>query len=146
MSYTLDANILLYASDEDSPFHARSVEVLATAARGPEIVYLFWPAIMAYLRISTHPGVFRRPLLLPEAADNVEGLIGLPHVKAPGEQERFWRRFEEVANDAAPKGNLVADAHLVSLMLESGVRRILTHDRDYRRFHGIEVRDPFEVK
>jgi hypothetical protein len=29
-------------------------------------------------------------------------------------------------------------------MLESGARTIWAHDRDYRRFRGIEVHDPFE--
>lgn len=144
MSYTLDANILLYASDEASPLHTRSLEVVTRAAQGPEIVYLFWPAIMAYLRVATHPSVFTHPLSIAEAAGNIEALIGRPHVQTPGEQDRFWRRFGEVAADAAPTGNLVSDAHLVSLMLENGVRTIWTRDRDYRRFSGIEVRDPFE--
>lgn len=144
MSYTLDANILLYASDETSPHHAVSLDLVTRAAQGPEIVYLFWPAIMAYLRIATHPAVFRRPLSVAEAVGNVEALIGRPHVQTPGEQERFWRRFGEVVADAAPTGNLVPDAHLVGLMLDNGVRTIWTHDRDYRRFRGIEVRDPFE--
>jgi hypothetical protein len=144
VSYTLDANILLYASDETSPHHARSLEVVTRAAQGPEIVYLFWPTIMAYLRIATHPAVFRRPLSAAEAVLNVEALIGRPHVQTPGEQERFWQRFGEVVSDAAPTGNLVPDAHLVGLMLDNGVRIIWTHDRDYRRFRGIEVRDPFE--
>jgi len=43
----------------------------------------------------------------------------------------------------APTGNLVPDAHLVALMLENGVRTIMTRDRDYRKFRGITVRDPF---
>jgi toxin-antitoxin system PIN domain toxin len=144
MSYTLDANVLLYASDETSPHHARGLEVVTEAAQGPEILYLFWPTIMAYLRIATHPAVFRRPLSAAEAVGNVEALIGRPHVQTPGEQERFWRRFVEVVSDAAPTGNLVPDAHLVGLMLDNGVRTIWTHDRDYRRFRGIGVRDPFE--
>ena len=55
MSYALDANVLLFASDEDSPLHARSVEIVNEVARGPEIVYVFWPTIMAYLRIAAHP-------------------------------------------------------------------------------------------
>jgi predicted nucleic acid-binding protein len=38
---------------------------------------------------------------------------------------------------------LVPDAHLVALMRENGVRRIWTSDRDFRRFDGIEARDPF---
>jgi hypothetical protein len=29
-------------------------------------------------------------------------------------------------------------------MVENGVRTIWTHDRDYRRFAGIETRDPFD--
>jgi hypothetical protein len=40
-------------------------------------------------------------------------------------------------------GNLVPDAHVVALMLEHDVGAIWTHDRDFRRFDGIEVRDPF---
>ena len=144
MSYTLDANILLYASDEASPLHARSLEVVTRVAQGPEIVYLFWPTIMAYLCIATHPAVFRRPLSVAEAVGNVEALIGRPHVQTPGEQDRFWQRYRDVAADAAPTGNLVPGAHLVSLMLDNGVRAIWTHDRDYRLFRGIEVRDPFE--
>ncbi len=90
MSYTLDANLLLYASDESSPYHERSRELLREAALGPEIVYLFWPTIMAYLRIATHPAVFRLPLSMAEAIGNIDALIGRAHVRTPGEQESFW--------------------------------------------------------
>ena len=47
MSSTLDANLLLYASDEASPFHARAVTFLEQVARGPELLYLFWPTVVA---------------------------------------------------------------------------------------------------
>jgi toxin-antitoxin system PIN domain toxin len=144
MSLTLDANVLLYASDTDSPRHARAGEVVEAVADGPELAYVFWPTIMAYLRIATHPAIFGRPLSADEAIENVEMLLSRPHVRAPGEQPEFWRRFRAVAGDAAPTGNLVPDAHLVALMLENEVRIIWTHDRDYRRFTGIEVRDPFD--
>lgn len=144
MSYTLDANLLLYASDESSPFHERSRELLGEAALGPEIVYLFWPTIMAYLRIATHPAVFRQPLSMAEAIGNIDALIGRAHVRTPGEQESFWGRFVAVATDARPAGNTVPDIQIVSLMLAHGVKTIWTHDRDFRRFRGIEVRDPFE--
>lgn len=144
MSYTLDANVLLYASDEASPLHRRALEFVEQMAGGPEIAYLLWPTVMAYLRIATHPAVFRRPLSADEAVGNMEQLLGRPHVQSPGEQDRFWLRYREVARDAVPAGNLVSDAHLVALMLENDVRTIWTHDRDFRRFRGIEVRDPFE--
>lgn len=143
MSYTLDANVLLYASDESSPVHARARDVVAQLAVGPEIAYLFWPTVMAYLRIVTHPAVFARPLSIVEAVGNIEQLLARPHVRTTGETEAFWRSFRDVADDALPSGNVVPDAHLVTLMLDNEVRTILTRDRDFRRFPRIEVRDPF---
>lgn len=144
MSVTLDANILLYASDAASPRHARALQIVETVASGPELAYVFWPTIMAYLRIATHAAIFDRPLPARTAIDNVDALLSRPNVRAPGEQPAFWRRYRAVAGDAAPTGNLVPDAHLVALMLENEVRTIWTHDRDFRRFKGIEVRDPFD--
>jgi uncharacterized protein len=41
------------------------------------------------------------------------------------------------------RGNLVPDAHLVALMRENEVVSIWTHDRDFRKFEGIRVSDPF---
>ena len=144
MSFTLDANVLLYASDSSSPFHGVARQLLEQAARGPDIVYLFWPTAMAYLRLATHPAVFTEPLSPAAAMANLRSLLARPHVRSPGEREDFWRHFENVAADAVPSGNIVADAHIVTLMSENDVRTIWTHDRDFRRFRGIEVRDPFK--
>jgi toxin-antitoxin system PIN domain toxin len=144
LSYTLDANILLYAANGASPLHKRSLEIVTRAGEGPEIVYLFWPTIMAYLRIATHPAIFPRPLSPAEAIGDIELLMGRSHIQILGEQDRFWTRFCGVAADTRPKGNFVADAHLAALMLENGVRTIWTHDRDFRMFPNIEVIDPFE--
>jgi uncharacterized protein len=144
VSTTLDANVLLYASDAASPRNARALKIVQQVAAGPEIAYVFWPTIMAYLRIATHPAVFDRPLPAGAAIENIEALLSRPHIRAPGEAPEFWRRYRSVAADAKPAGNLVPDAHLVALMVENEVRAIWTHDRDYRRFKGIEVRDPFD--
>ena len=143
MSFAIDANLLLYASDEDSPVHQRAVELLDEITIGPEIAYLFWPVAMAYLRIATHPAVFAHPLSHADARANLQALLDLPHVHAVGEDETFWSHFSEIADDVAPTGNLVPDAHVVALMLANGVRTIWTRDRDYRTFSGIRVRDPF---
>jgi toxin-antitoxin system PIN domain toxin len=143
VSATLDANLLLYASDEASPFHERAHQLLAELAAGPAIVYVLWPTVMAYLRLSTHPSIFARPLSPEEASANIERLLRLPQVQSPGEQEGFWDVYRGVAADVDARGNLVPDAHLVSLMIQNGVRTVWTHDRDYRKFTGIEARDPF---
>ena len=94
------------------------------------------------MRFATHPAVFARPLSHADARSNIQALLELPHLQTAGESDAFWSRFAEVADDVTPTGNLVPDAHLVALMLENGVRTIMTRDRDYRKFRGITVRDP----
>jgi hypothetical protein len=144
LSFTFDANVLLYASDETSPYHPRARAFLDQVASGDELVYLFWPTVMAYLRIATHPAIFEKPLPPADATANIERLLALTHVQTVGEHDRFWASYLRVAGEADARGNLVPDAHLVALMVENGVRTIWTHDRDYRRFRNIEIRDPFD--
>ena len=143
MSETVDVNILLYATEASGRRYDAARSVVNRVYGGPAIAYLFWPTIVGFLRIATHPSVFDKPLSMPEATGKLEEILGRDHVQTPGEQDGFWRPFREVARDALPTGNLVSDAHLVALMRENGVRTIWSHDRDMGRFRDIEVRDPF---
>jgi len=143
VTQALDANILVFSSDDSSPFRDRARAFLDGLMTGDAIVYVFWPTVMAYLRITTHPNVFRAPLSIDQALVNVKAMVDQPNVRVTGEGTDFLSGFRAVAADARPTGNLVSDAHLVTLMRENGVRTIWTHDRDFRRFSGIVVRDPF---
>lgn len=143
MSYALDANLLLYASDASSSFHERALALLERCAEGPELLYLPWPVVMAYLRIATHPAIFERPLSPEEATANVDALLGQPHVRPLGELDGFWETYRRTTDDLVVRGNLVPDAHLAALLLQHGVTTLWTRDRDFRKFEGIRVRDPF---
>ena len=142
MSATADANILIYASNAADPLNQQAETLVRRLATGPEIVYLFWPTLLGYLRIVTHPAILPHPLGPREAMRNVEALLDRPHVRSPGEADGFWPIFRVAAEDRI-RGNDVPDAHLAALMRQHGVRLIYTHDRDFRRFDGIEARDPF---
>jgi uncharacterized protein len=142
MSATLDANILVYAGDSRSPVHEPAEALVRRLALGPEILYLFWPVLLGYLRIVTHPGILTNPLAPAIAMRNVEALLDRPHVRVPGESDGFWPVFKSTAG-GTPRGNDVTDAHLAALMRQHGVRLIWTRDRDFRRFDGIDARDPF---
>jgi toxin-antitoxin system PIN domain toxin len=145
VSAAIDVNPLLYASDSSSPFHAAALAFVERVAAGPDLVYVFWPTAMAYLRISTHPSIFTKPLSSGEALANLGALLELPHVRSPGEDAGFWPAFRALADDVAPRGNLVPDTHLVALMRAYGVEAIWTRDRDYLKFDGVRVRDPFAI-
>ncbi|MGO1523780.1 MAG: TA system VapC family ribonuclease toxin [Nesterenkonia sp.] len=143
MSVTIDANVLLYASDERSPRHDSAVALLGRLATGPDLVYLFWPVAMAYLRIATHPSIFAQPLAPDEARQNLDRLFARAHVRCPGETDRFWQVYQDLVGDDPIRGNLVADSHIAALMRQHAVSTIFTADRDFRRFPGITARDPY---
>lgn len=142
MSATLDANLLVYASNEADRLHRPALSLLDRLAAGPELVYLFWPTIMGYLRIVTHPGILPSPLPPADAIANVDALLSRSHVRTPGERQGFWGLFRGTAGDQT-RGNAVPDAHLVTLMRQHGVTILYTRDRDFRRYDGIQPRDPF---
>lgn len=142
MSATLDTNVLVYASNEDDPAHAMAKHLLERLAAGPDLLYLFWPTLLGYVRIVTHPGIMRRPLAPAGALGNVSALLALPHVRSPGEAEGFWDAFRATAGERV-RGNEVPDAHIAALMRQHGVRVIYTRDRGFRRFDGVLARDPF---
>lgn len=143
MSSTIDANVLLYASDSASEHHEAARDFLMTWSKGPDLVYVFWPTVMSYLRIATHPRIFQNPLDPDLAEGNVSSLLRLPHVRTGAEDERFWETWREATSGVVVRGNFVPDAHIVALMRQHGVSEIWTRDRDMRKFEGIKIKDPF---
>jgi len=139
---TFDTNLLLYASDGASPHQEHAVRRLDELTTGPALVYVLWPVAMGYLRIATHSAIFDNPLTPEEALGNLQTLLDRPAVRTAGESDRFWQSFLDVSGDVPPRGNLVPDAHIVALMRDHGIRTIWTHDRGFRAFDGIRVRDP----
>jgi uncharacterized protein len=76
----------------------------------------------------------------------VNALLSLPHMRIAGEADEFWNVYLAASAPLAVRGNAVSDAHLVALMRQHGVATLWTHDRDFRRFDGITVHDPFAAR
>jgi hypothetical protein len=142
LSATIDTNVLLYAANADDDAHVPARELLERLAGGPDLFYLFWPTIMGFLRIATHPAIFPDPCTPEEAASAITALLDRPNVRTPSEGEGFWELYRSTAG-AQTRGNDVSDAHLAALMRQHGVRVIYTRDRDFRRYDHIDARDPF---
>lgn len=142
MSLAIDTNILLYASDTDSPHHMTALSFLTGVAAGPETSYLPWPVIMGYLRIATHPTVFAVPLSPAEAERNVSQLLGRPHVQPLAARDGFWDVYRRVGSPNPVRGGMVTDAWIAALCLQNGVTRIATNDRDFSRFDFLRVVNP----
>jgi uncharacterized protein len=142
VSFGIDVNILLYASDEVSPLHGKAVGFLQQCAAGREVFCLAWLTAMSYLRMATHPSIFERPLTPAQAVGNIEALLSLPHCRAIGEEADHLRVYQGITQAVPARGNLVPDAHLAAVLSQHGVVTLYTHDRDFRKFTFLDVRDP----
>jgi len=142
MSFALDVNVLLYATDSSGAEYKKARAFLDSCIEGPDLFYLGWPTVMGYVRIATHPSIFSQPLTPEEAEQNIRGLIALPHVRLLSEGEGFWDIYRSVAAETPVRGNLVPDAHLAALLRQHGVRKIYTRDTDFRKFSFLKVVDP----
>jgi uncharacterized protein len=143
MSYSLDVNLLLFASDRSSERHDAARRFLESCAASPEVLCLAWPTLLSYLRIATHPRIFAAPLAPDEAFGNITALLTLPHVRAVSELDGFIEAYKHVAGKVTVRGNLVPDAHVATILFQHGVHTLYSNDRDFRKFESLDVRDPF---
>ncbi len=144
MSYSVDANLLLYASNSGCAEHVAASEFLAQRPEDPDLLCLTWPVLMAYQRIATHSAIFERPLDPEVAWRNIEGLLALPRARVLHEEEGFGDAYREASASLHVRGNLVPDAHIATILRQHGVTRIYTADSDFRKFPFLEVINPIK--
>jgi toxin-antitoxin system PIN domain toxin len=142
MSYSFDANLLLYASDESSEFHVRAKAFVIGRREDSDILCLTWPVLMAYQRIATHPSIFTKPMSAETAWGNVQQLLKLPRTRVIQEMASFALDYAEVSKSAGIYGNLVPDAHIATILRQHGVRKFYTADTDFKKFDFLEVVNP----
>ncbi|HET9060607.1 MAG TPA: type II toxin-antitoxin system VapC family toxin [Acidimicrobiales bacterium] len=141
MSITVASDVLVQASNRSGAKYRPSRSLVEKLAAGPELVYLFWPTLMEYLEEVTDGERFSRPLSARDAVANVGALLERPHVRAPGEVGGFWGYFVETLGSHT-KGAVFGEAHLAGLMRQHCVTTVYSYNAAYKRFTGIEVREP----
>jgi toxin-antitoxin system PIN domain toxin len=142
VSFAVDVNLLLYASDRGSPHHEPARRFLEEKAGGREIFCLAWTTAMSYLRIVTHSGILTHPLAPDEALANLRSLSELPQVRMLSERDGFLDAYADVTGGEPLRGRMVPDAHLAAILLQHDVRTLYTADADFRRFSFLDTRNP----
>lgn len=138
-----DVNVLIYAFRQDSHRHNDYRAWLSSQLAGPANVAVSEFVLSSVVRITTHPKVFIRPSGLDEALAFVDAVRGSPVSVPVVPGKRHWDVFCELCVRSEVKGNLVPDAYLAALAIESGSEWITT-DRDYTRFPGLRWRHPLD--
>jgi hypothetical protein len=139
----LDTNVLVAARRRESRHHAAARRLLAGLAGGATPWAIPWPCLYEFLRVVTHPRVFRPPTPLGAALDDVLALTEAPGLSLLGAGPSHPAHLERLARAGQATGNLVFDVHVAALCVEHGVTELWTLDRDFARFPGLRTRDPF---
>ena len=132
----VDANVLLYANQREAEHHRRAKRFLEDALNGNEVVALSWVTVLAFLRVSTNPRAYRRPLTIEQAVEKVRRWLRQPCVQIVSEPEECADHLLSLLTETRAHGNLVMDAHLTAIATRHGAT-LVSFDQDFRRFPGL---------
>ncbi|HEV8630274.1 MAG TPA: TA system VapC family ribonuclease toxin [Thermoanaerobaculia bacterium] len=137
----VDANVLIFAVDHDSPSHPRARRWIEWALSGDEVIGLPWSVLLAFIRIVTREGILRHPLGVDTALACVEAWLERPIVRVVTPTSAHFGLLAALLRDLGTAGNLTSDAHLAALAIEQGAK-VCSADRDFLRFPGVELINP----
>lgn len=138
-----DINVLVYAHREEAPRHKEYSSWLRALLESDSGYGMSDYVLAGFLRIVTHPRIFNPPSPLDVAMRFATQVRDRPNSVPVTPGPRHWEIFQRLVADADAKGNLVPDAFLAALAIESGSEWITT-DRDFARFPGLRWRHPLE--
>lgn len=144
--FVVDTNVLLYAADEDSEFHPACRRLIEEWRAQAAPFFVTWNVCYEFLRVSTHPKVFRRPWPAGSAWAFLEAILTAPglHILTP--TNRHAALLTQTLSEMPElRGNLAHDLHTAVLMREHGISRICTRDADFHRFSFLTVVDPLRA-
>ena len=137
----VDANILLYAVDEDSAFHPSAKQWLEDALNGPRRVGLPWQSLTGFMRIATNPRAVPNPLDPADAWDIVEAWLDAQNSWIPQPGPGYREILGRMVRDLHLSANLVPDAALAALCIEHGLA-VVSADSDFARFPEVSWINP----
>jgi len=140
----VDANILLFAVDTSSPFHASAAAWLTAQLNGPTRVGLSWPSLESFVRISTHPRATANPLAPEDAWSFVTDWLATDASWTPMPTENHADILGKLIADYQLSGNLISDASLAALAIEHGIA-VASADSDFARFREVRWEIPIRA-
>jgi toxin-antitoxin system PIN domain toxin len=137
-----DVNVLVYAHRKDSPHHDEARRWLEDTIASDRAYAYSELVVSAFVRIVTHPRVFDPPSTVSAALAFATDLMTPDHAVPVAPGPRHWEIFEKLCRQSKAKGNMVSDAYLAALAIESGSEWVST-DGDFARFDGLVWTRPF---
>ena len=136
-----DVNILVYAHREDTPRHTEFRAWLESVINGAEAYAVSETVLAGFVRIVTHPRIFAVRSDTESALSFAQTVREQPNAVIVARGPRHWDIFAGLCRSGGAQGNLIPDAYLAALAIESG-SELVTADRGFARFPGLRWRHP----
>ena len=137
----VDANVLLYAVNQDAPQHASARDWLDEALSGGARVAFCWIVLLAFLRLSTNERIFDEPLSVSDAIKQAEDWLAQPAAVVVEPTARHLGVVQQLLAPLETGGNLANDAHLAALAVEHRCT-VVSYDTDFLSFDGVKLETP----
>ena len=136
-----DLNLLLYAYDSDSPFHAQAVAWWQDCLSGSEPVGLPPVVVFGFLRVATNARVFMHPMTPAESSTHVRSWLAQPVARILAPPDDHLEQVLQSLEKLGTAGNLVTDAQIAALAIWHEAT-LHTNDTDFMRFTGLRWINP----
>ncbi len=137
----VDVNVLLYACQADSPQHPAAASWLEQLFAGWDVIGLAWITLWAFVRLTTSPRVWPRPMAAAKAFQQIRDWLAQPGVVIVNPGPRHAELLERLVTENRAAGPLVTDAVLAALTIENGAVLAST-DQDFSRFKDLRWINP----
>lgn len=142
----VDASVLAIAADRSETAHDACREQLETWRRQATPWYLTWPILFDFLRLVTHPRIYRKPWRTEQAWAYVDAILAAPTLSVLSAGDTHRSIVEGLLEELPDlRGELMHETQIAATMLEHGVKRIVTRDVAFNRFPMLEVVDPLRA-
>ena len=137
----VDANILIYAFDKNSPFHRSAVSWLDDKLNGIPKLGLPWQSLLAFTRIVSNPRIYAKPVSPGQAWKQVKEWTGTRAAWIPLPRDNHAEIVNDLLEKVSVSANDIPDVHLAALAIEHGLN-ICSTDTGFSRFPDVEWDNP----
>jgi toxin-antitoxin system PIN domain toxin len=126
---TPDVNLLVATSRSDHPYHQQAYTRLTNAQFACDTgatLHILPKVAAGFLRLVTHPKVFKQPALINAAVDFIDALLSTPGVEMPA----LGPDFRHLCLSGKLGGNSVPDAWIAAAVKTIG-SHLVPFDRDF---------------
>lgn len=137
----LDVNVLVAAHREDADHHENIRPWLESCLAANPGIAVSDLVLSGFLRVVTHPKVFKTPTPLVQALEFVADLRSRDSVTIVRPGAGHWDLFVNLCKSGDARGNLIPDAYHAALAIEYGLEWV-TLDRGFARYPGLRWSSP----